>query len=97
MDPGNSVHVSAASIYEIGLKVTQLKLAGIPMDVRDSIDALGFAALPISGEHAEHAARFPLVHRDPWDRIIAAQAIVERMTVVTRDPEIAALGASTLW
>jgi len=75
MDPGNSVHVSAASIYEIGLKVTQLKLAGIPMDVRDSIDALGFAALPISGEHAEHAARFPLVHRDPWDRIIAAQAI----------------------
>jgi len=38
-----------------------------------------------------------LVHRDPWDRIIAAQAIVERMTVVTRDPEIAALGASTLW
>jgi PIN domain nuclease of toxin-antitoxin system len=53
--------------------------------------------LPISAQHADLAARFPPVHKDPWDRVLAAQAIIESMSVVSRDPRIAALGATVLW
>ncbi len=56
--------------------------------VRESA-AAGFAVLPISAEHAVAAARLPLHHRDPFDRLLVAQAQLEGLTIVTRDPAIA--------
>jgi PIN domain nuclease of toxin-antitoxin system len=93
----NEISVSAASFYEIGLKMTWGRLQRFPLSIHEAMRANGFRELSITPEHAERAASFPLVHRDPWDRILAAQAILEGMTVVTRDPSVAALGAPTLW
>ncbi len=95
-DPANTVAVSAATIYEIAFKARLGKLS-VFSPPRESLPTLGFHELPISLDHAERAAQLLLTHRDPWDRILAAQAIVEGMIVVTRDNEIAALGARTLW
>jgi PIN domain nuclease of toxin-antitoxin system len=97
LNPNNTIWVSAASIYEIGLKVTRGALPGLPMSPRASSLTLGFSLLDINAEHAERAAALPLIHRDPWDRIIAAQALVEGLIVITRDPAIAALGARVMW
>ncbi len=94
---GGEIHVSSASIYEIEFKIARGRLAPWSGSTIELVHAEGFLELPISAAHAEHAASFPLIHRDPWDRILAAQAILEGMTVVTRDPSITALGAPTLW
>lgn len=93
----HEIFVSAVSVYEIEFKQTRGRLETFPISVRQAMSALGFLELSIAWAHSERAARFPFGHRDPWDRIIAAQAILESMMVVTRDPKIAALGAQTFW
>jgi PIN domain nuclease of toxin-antitoxin system len=57
--------------------------AGLPELVRDS----GFTPLQISAQHAITAARLPPIHRDPFDRMLVAQAIEESLPLVTRDPQ----------
>lgn len=94
---GAQIHVSSASIYEVEFKIARGRLAPWSASTIALAETEGFLELQISAAHAERAARLPLVHRDPWDRIIAAQSIIEDLTVVTRDPAIAALGARTLW
>jgi PIN domain nuclease of toxin-antitoxin system len=96
-DENAELHVSAASIYEIELKIARGRLAPWSAPTIELAQHEEFLELPILVAHAERAARLPFAHRDPWDRIIAAQAIHEGMTVLTRDPKIAALGAQTLW
>jgi PIN domain nuclease of toxin-antitoxin system len=51
----------------------------------------------VAARHAETAARLPRLHRDPWDRIIVAQALNERLTLVTADNALSAYGAPILW
>lgn len=97
LNASNDIVVSAVSIYELEFKVATGRLDALPRSLRLVAAEAGFSELSIMPEHADRAARLPLIHRDPWDRIIAAQAIMESMTVVTRDPAIAALGAPTLW
>ncbi len=97
LDPANEIVVSAVSIYELEFKSTLGRLDVLPKPLRMLMQEIGFEELPITPAHAERAARLPLVCRDPWDRVLAAQAILEGLTVVTRDPVIAALGARTLW
>lgn len=96
-DESAEVWFSSASAYELGLQVKLRRLPPFTRPLQLVAVELGFHELTIDSAHAERAANFPLTHRDPWDRIIAAQAIVEGMTVVTRDREIAALGAPTFW
>ena len=57
----------------------------------------GFSELPISCAHALRAGSLPSIHRDPFDRVIAAQAIMESLCVVTPDKAISALGAANAW
>jgi PIN domain nuclease of toxin-antitoxin system len=97
LDPAHEVWMSAVSVYEYGLQVGLGRITPFPLPITVECLDLGCRTLDISSTHAGHAASFPLIYRDPWDRILAAQAILEGMTVVTRDPSIAALGASTLW
>lgn len=81
---GADVAVSAATIWEIEIKRAVGKLDA-PDDLLDQLDASGFHRLAISAEHATHAGRLPRHHDDPFDRMLIAQAAIERRTVVTRD------------
>ncbi|MGB5832325.1 MAG: type II toxin-antitoxin system VapC family toxin [Thiohalocapsa sp.] len=78
-------YVSAASLWEIGIKRHLGKL-----DAPDGLAAMiaeeGFRPLNITFEHAEMAASLPLYHRDPFDRMLVAQAVIESLSIVTVDP-----------
>jgi PIN domain nuclease of toxin-antitoxin system len=84
-EPG--VCVSAATIWEVAIKQAIGKLkepADLPERIRDS----GFRDLPITSEHAIVAGRLPAIHRDPFDRMLVAQAQCEHLTLVTRDANV---------
>jgi PIN domain nuclease of toxin-antitoxin system len=91
------IFFSAASVYELEYKSALGKLPPWPKRVSTIAVGAGFSALPISNEDAETAARLPLIVRDPWDRLIAAQALRGGLTVVTRDEAISRLGAAVFW
>lgn len=83
-DPAGLVAVSAASVWETAIKVASGKLHG-PEPLTTALGREGFEALAITAEHAERAGSLPLHHRDPFDRMLVAQAQLEGLTVVTRD------------
>jgi len=87
LDHEPDVFLSAATVWEIAIKQAIGKLKeppDLPAQIRDS----GFRELPITSQHALAAGRLPLIHRDPFDRMLVAQARCEDLTLVTRDPEI---------
>lgn len=96
-DPANAVLVSAASAWEIAIKVAIGKLsANVDEIVRAGLEA-GFDELAITLAHAVRVRSLPPHHRDPFDRMLVAQAVEEGLTVVTRDAVVARYGVSTLW
>ena len=85
LDHEPDVLVSVASLWEIGIKQSLGKIVApddLPERVRDS----GFRELSIGFAHAIAAGRLPMIHRDPFDRMLVAQARCEGLTLVTRDP-----------
>lgn len=82
--PDNVVFVSAVSVWEIEIKRALGRLQ-VPDNLLEEIELHRFTPLPVSCEHASLAGRLPPVHKDPFDRMLVAQAIVERLTLVTRD------------
>lgn len=70
------VRVSVASIWELAIKQAVGKLSA-PVGIPERVQAAGFDLVEITAEHAVRAARFPPVHRDPFDRVLIAQARVE--------------------
>jgi len=82
--PGNEVFVSAVVPWEIGIKRASGKLNFVG-SVSNAIVVHRFVALPISVEHAERAGKLPMHHRDPFDRMLLAQALVEGLTLLTVD------------
>jgi PIN domain nuclease of toxin-antitoxin system len=99
-DRDNEIHVSAASAWEIATKQRIGKLGGVP-DVTtrygELVEADGFRHLPISHLHALRAGSWPIAHRDPFDRMLAAQSALERLPLVTRDPAFGLFEVETLW
>ena len=96
----NEVYLSAASAWEIAAKYAakRLHLAEVPERfVPDQREAHGILSLPIDEESALHTSRLPLLHRDPFDRILVGQAIVHGMTILTPDRLITQYPARTLW
>lgn len=91
------VWVSAASVYEGDLKVRRGRIVGVDRSIAEIATAEGFGLLAIDADDAATAAAFDHAHGDPFDRLIAAQALARGMRVVTKDPEIAALGAAVVW
>ena len=83
----NMVFVSAASIWEIRIKENLGKLK-IPRNFRSVLEHQSFWMLPIAVDHADAVGKLPDHHRDPFDRMLVAQAVTERLTLVTRDPHI---------
>jgi PIN domain nuclease of toxin-antitoxin system len=83
-DPNALVAVSAVSVWEISIKrdLGKVRLEGA---IGGHVTNAGFEPLPVSMEHAERAGDLPLHHRDPFDRMLVAQAQTEGLTLVTRD------------
>jgi PIN domain nuclease of toxin-antitoxin system len=94
-DPQRLVLVSAVSIWEAAIKASLGKLT-VPGSLREAAEASGFDLLSITAEHAEVAGALPEVHRDPFDRMLVAQAMVEDCTIVSRDPVFGRYAVSTL-
>ncbi len=93
--PRNVVCVSAASAWEIGIKVGLGKLR-LPDDLSARMRAERFTPLPVTMAHGLRVAELPLLHGDPFDRLLVAQAQLEGLTIVTRDERIARYGVETL-
>ena len=89
-------YVSVASIWEIAIKRASGKL-NAPANLMEKVAAARFIELGITFEHAIIVGALPPHHRDPFDRMIVAQAQSEGFTVVTRDERIAAYGVPVLW
>lgn len=87
IESADRVYVSAASIWEMATKVARGRLDA-PSDFANRLVDLGMLQLALEWEHARVAGGLPLHHRDPFDRMLVAQAIVERLTIVTRDEAI---------
>lgn len=91
-DPGNDVFVSVASLWEIAIKHSR-RPAAMPLsaaDARFEFDAAGFAIVDVSASHALAVESLPLIHGDPFDRLLVAQALTEPMRLVTHDAALAA-------
>lgn len=87
LDSDNIVHVSAVSLWEIAIKEGRGRLE-LPEEFDDAFSAQGFRELPITWAHAQQNRRLPWLHRDPFDRLLIAQAQTEQMTLVTSDHDI---------
>ena len=95
LDHEPDVFLSAATIWEVAIKQAIGKLQH-PTDLPERIRASGFRELSITSQHALTAGRLPLIHRDPVDRMLVAQAQCENLTLVSRDPEIHKYDVSVL-
>ena len=96
-DPDVDVYVSAVSTWEIAIKSVLGKIdADLPAIVR-AARAADFDELPVTIAHTARLCVLPAHHRDPFDRLLIAQAIEERLTIVTHDPLVAAYSVARLW
>ena len=94
-EPANEVFVSAVVAWEIAIKRGLGKLTA-PPDLEAAIQACGFQQLPVSVAHALATESLPMHHRDPFDRMLIAQALAEGATIISRDPDIGNYGVSLL-
>lgn len=96
-DKANTVLVSAVSFYELDNKMRLKKLDLKPQELRAAVTASGLQTLAINDMHAELAAAFDWDHRDPWDRILAAQARLVHCIFVSTDVMFDAVLHDRVW
>ena len=99
-NPATPVLVSAASAWELSLKHHQGKLpelSGAIRDLQGLLQADGFEALPISLAHGLRAGGYSQPHRDPFDRMLAAQAELDRLVLLSADPQLSSFPCQILW
>ena len=99
-EPGNTVLVSSASAWEVATKHRLGKLPSVSAFVTDMphwIREARLTELPISLEHAQRAGSLPGAHRDPFDRMIAAQSLIEQVPVISRDSSLDDFGVERIW
>jgi PIN domain nuclease of toxin-antitoxin system len=96
-DAGHPLMVSAVSLWEVAIKRSSGKLR-VPIDLSRRLAALRqVELLPISPLHAEAVGELPWRHRDPFDRMLVAQALVEKLMIVSSDPALAQYGVEVIW
>lgn len=95
--PGVFVAASAASTWEIAIKVALGRLVFPLLSLPRALSAAAFRELPVTIAHGIAAAELPMIHRDPFDRMLIAQARHERLTLVTRDVTIRRYPVDALW
>ena len=91
----DQVYVSSVTGWEIAVKAALGKIE-TTRDVRDAVADSGFEELPVRLYHAQVLASLPLHHRDPFDRMLVAQAAAEELTLVTRDRTLGRYGVKVL-
>lgn len=99
-DEANEIFVSAASAWEIATKQRLGKLDDVPdaaARFAELVAADGFVHLPMTHVHCLHAGGYEVDHRDPFDRMLAAQSEIEQLLLVTRDPAFALFASKTVW
>ena len=99
-NPAQEKFVSAASLWEIAVKLSlgKLKLPRAFGEVfPQQLEINGFESLPISCAHLNQLVLLPFHHRDPFDRLLVAQALADDMTLITRDPEFVKYPAKISW
>jgi PIN domain nuclease of toxin-antitoxin system len=97
VDPANAVYVSAVTVWELTIKVGIGKLS-LPLDeLEAAIAESGFGELSVTSAHALEVRHLPLIHRDPFDRLLVAQARHEGLTLVTRDTTMRRYPIDALW
>lgn len=96
-NPDNEVFVSACIGYEIAHKQRLGRLPALPESLARRLERDGIDTMPVSLAHALAAAALPGPHRDPWDRIMMAQALAERCHVVTVDKVFSEYNIPVLW
>ena len=92
---GAEAAVSVASIWEASIKRASGRLTG--PDLLGAVAAAGLPFLRIDEQHAKLAGELPVLHRDPFDRMLVAQAMVEQLVIVTSDAEIPRYGVPVVW
>jgi len=90
-DPSNQILFSVVSLWEIAIKrgIGKLDPNLDPRSIRRQLIEIGYEELPVLGQHAVSVDVLPLIHKDPFDRLLIAQAMVEGITLLTADETIA--------
>ncbi|MBA4181951.1 MAG: PIN domain nuclease [Anaerolinea sp.] len=99
-DLANERLLSSVTPWELGTKFAQRKLtlpSDFPAFIRAAMSDLQVSELPISIAHALRSAELPPIHGDPFDRMLVAQALVERVPIVSSDRGLAAYGVEVIW
>lgn len=95
-DPANEALISIAALWELTIKASTGKLT-LPADLETMAATLGFSVLPINFVHLRRLGALPRVHRDPFDRMMVAQALAEGIPIATGDRIFAAYGVQIVW
>ncbi len=99
-NPNNDIFLSVVTVWELQIKIALNKFAikgGLQNTVNDEQQNNGFQILPVELSHALYLENLPLHHKDPFDRLLISQAIVENMTLVTADAEFTKYQVNLLW
>jgi len=99
-DPANALVFSVASAWELAIKAQLRKLTlpdRVEQFIQEQLDLNAILPLPVQLEHALQVAELPAHHRDPFDRLLIAQSLVERLPMITGDPFIARYQVETIW
>lgn len=97
VDEANALLVSAVSIYELELKAGRRRVDLPPKELRAALRRNAVEELAITHDHAEYAAHIEWDHRDPWDRLLAAQARLENCALVSVDTVFDGIGIDRRW
>jgi PIN domain nuclease of toxin-antitoxin system len=94
--PNARILISAAVSWEVSIK-RQLGKLEAPTDLLEQLEQAGVDLLPITARHANRVGTLPMHHRDPFDRLLVAQADVDGLTLVTADRELSVYGVELVW
>ncbi|MCL2088680.1 MAG: type II toxin-antitoxin system VapC family toxin [Oscillospiraceae bacterium] len=97
LNPGNAIYISIASLWEIAIKISINK---IELDLEELItksENTGFVFLPVKKEYIQKIVGMPFIHRDPFDRIIIATSVIEKIPIITADQHIQKYDISWIW
>jgi PIN domain nuclease of toxin-antitoxin system len=97
---GREAWLSSATVWELGIK-TAIGRLSLPVPLRELVRRAvvdgGIHVLDVTPEHALRASELPMLHKDPFDRLLIAQAMTERMTLATRDAKVDGYDVQVLW
>lgn len=99
-DDANELFCSVASIWEMAIKVSLGKLKlGVRLepDFRRRLEENGFTILPVEFTHGARVLNLPWYHRDPFDRLLVAQAQLEHLTLISHDSQLDSYGIQRIW